>query len=161
MGLACRVLHTKIVRYIYCKYLSENDASWNNLALKLRNHACSSKMDTCFFSAWIGFPIACEGDVDGTLGCLIGKLLGCGVVYLSDWLEHDHSTLTLWHGGMAPTQVSEEPLFFMLGGIQQLCFHPILTSYTPRREWTIMDILNNTNQAWTLYWPPTWLFLLA
>ena len=29
----------------------------------------------------------------------------CGVIYLSDWLEHDEKTLTLWHGGIAPTQV--------------------------------------------------------
>merc|ERR1719232_1998918 len=54
-----------------------------------------------------GLPVACEGDVDGSIGCLVGKLLGCGAVYLSDWLEHDESTLTLWHGGMAPTQLSE------------------------------------------------------
>ena len=54
-----------------------------------------------------GLPIACEGDVEGALGCLVGKLLGCGAVYLSDWLEHDTNTLTLWHGGMAPTQLSE------------------------------------------------------
>jgi len=54
-----------------------------------------------------GFPVACEGDVDGALGCLVGKLLGCGAVYLSDWLEHDASQLTLWHGGMAPLQLSE------------------------------------------------------
>lgn len=54
-----------------------------------------------------GFPVACEGDVDGALGCLIGKLTGCGAVYLSDWLEHDESRLTLWHGGMAPFQLSE------------------------------------------------------
>ena len=54
-----------------------------------------------------GFPIACEGDVDGALGCLAGKLLGCGAVYLSDWLEHDRRHMTLWHGGMAPTQLSE------------------------------------------------------
>ena len=53
----------------------------------------------------LGFPLACEGDVDGALGCLIGKLTGCGTIYLSDWLEHDRSTITLWHGGMAPTQV--------------------------------------------------------
>ena len=52
-----------------------------------------------------GFPVACEGDVDGALGCLVGKLLGCGAVYLSDWLEHDASQLTLWHGGMAPLQL--------------------------------------------------------
>ena len=58
-----------------------------------------------------GFPIACEGDVDGALGCLIGKLLGCGTVYLSDWLEHDKSTVTLWHGGMAPMQVCFKEFF--------------------------------------------------
>merc|ERR1712150_448232 len=40
-------------------------------------------------------------------GCLIGKLLGLGTVYLSDWLEHDQSTITLWHGGMAPIQMCE------------------------------------------------------
>ena len=52
-----------------------------------------------------GFPISCEGDVDGALGCMIAKFLGCGTIYLSDWLEHDQTTLTLWHGGMAPVQV--------------------------------------------------------
>eukprot|EP00092_Neocalanus_flemingeri_P014635 GFUD01015788.1.p1 GENE.GFUD01015788.1~~GFUD01015788.1.p1 ORF type:complete len:490 (+),score=133.83 GFUD01015788.1:100-1569(+) len=54
-----------------------------------------------------GFPVACEGDVDGAFSCMVGKLLGCGAVYLSDWLEHDKNTLTLWHGGMAPFQLSE------------------------------------------------------
>merc|ERR1711892_495673 len=54
-----------------------------------------------------GFPIACEGDVDGAFSCMVGKMLGCGAVYLSDWLEHDKNTLTLWHGGMAPFQLSE------------------------------------------------------
>merc|ERR1711892_914645 len=44
-----------------------------------------------------GFPIACEGDVDGAFSCMVGKMLGCGAVYLSDWLEHDKNTLTLWH----------------------------------------------------------------
>ena len=39
------------------------------------------------------------------ISCLVGKLLGCGAVYLSDWLEHDQLTLTLWHGGMAPFQL--------------------------------------------------------
>ena len=49
--------------------------------------------------------MACEGDVDGALSCAIGKFAGCGAIYLSDWLEHDRDTLTLWHGGMAPFQV--------------------------------------------------------
>jgi len=65
----------------------------------------------CYFAlarlATEGFPVACEGDVDGSLTCLVGKLLGCGPIYLSDWLEHDKHTLTLWHGGMAPFQLSE------------------------------------------------------
>lgn len=32
-----------------------------------------------------GVPVACEGDVDGAMSCLVAKLLGCGAVYLSDW----------------------------------------------------------------------------
>jgi L-fucose isomerase-like protein len=48
-----------------------------------------------------GYPIACEGDVDGAVCCLAGALLGFGQGYLSDWLEHDRSTITLWHGGNA------------------------------------------------------------
>merc|ERR1712216_60093 len=54
-----------------------------------------------------GFPITCEGDVDGCLGCICIKFLGAGVVYLSDILEYDANTLTLWHGGMTPEQLSE------------------------------------------------------
>ncbi|XP_023338629.1 uncharacterized protein LOC111709235 isoform X2 [Eurytemora carolleeae] len=61
-----------------------------------------------------GFPVACEGDVDGALSCLVGKLLGSGAVYLSDWLEHEDNRLTLWHGGMAPLQLSE-PIGSVLG----------------------------------------------
>ena len=30
-----------------------------------------------------GVPVACEGDVDGAMSCLVAKLLGCGAVYLS------------------------------------------------------------------------------
>ena len=67
----------------------------------------SNFLEKNIFREIVGFPIACEGDVDGALGCLIGKLLGLGTVYLSDWLEHDQSTITLWHGGMAPIQVKE------------------------------------------------------
>ena len=49
-----------------------------------------------------GYPNAMEGDVDGALSCLIGELLGSGPGYLSDWLEHDRETITLWHPGNAP-----------------------------------------------------------
>jgi hypothetical protein len=51
-----------------------------------------------FFASSLNCIIPCGS-------CLIGKLTGCGVVYLSDWLEHDQATLTLWHGGMAPFQL--------------------------------------------------------
>ena len=49
-----------------------------------------------------GRAIACEGDIDGGLTCLIGGLLGLEKGFLSDWLENDGETMTLWHGGMAP-----------------------------------------------------------
>lgn len=49
-----------------------------------------------------GRAIACEGDADGALTAWIGESLGMGRCYLSDWLEHDHETITLWHVGAAP-----------------------------------------------------------
>lgn len=54
-----------------------------------------------------GYPNAMEGDVDGALCCLIGELLGFGPGYLSDWLEHDEGTITLWHPGNAPLTMCE------------------------------------------------------
>lgn len=53
-----------------------------------------------------GLPTACEGDTDGALGGLVAKLLGLGCTYLSDWLEHDRDTITLWHGGFCPLQLN-------------------------------------------------------
>ena len=52
-------------------------------------------------------PVAMEGDVDGALSCLIGSSLGCGPVYISDWLEHTDDTVALWHTGNAPFQLSK------------------------------------------------------
>jgi L-fucose isomerase-like protein len=49
-----------------------------------------------------GRAVACEGDADGALSAWIGERLGMGRCYLTDWLEHDHETITLWHGGAAP-----------------------------------------------------------
>lgn len=46
--------------------------------------------------------IAVEGDADGALTAWIGERLGMGSCYLTDWLEHDHETITVWHGGAAP-----------------------------------------------------------
>jgi L-fucose isomerase-like protein len=49
--------------------------------------------------------VALEGDADGAISCLIGRLLGLGVGYLSDWLEHDERSITLWHPGHAPLEM--------------------------------------------------------
>ena len=46
-----------------------------------------------------GIAVGCEGDIDGAISCLMGNLLGFGTGYLSDWLEHDSQTITLWHTG--------------------------------------------------------------
>jgi len=48
-----------------------------------------------------GCVVALEGDVDGALSCLMSDYLGLGMGYISDWLEHDHETITLWHPGNA------------------------------------------------------------
>lgn len=52
-----------------------------------------------------GFPIAMEGDVDGSLCSRIAESAGIGPVYLSDWLHHDEETITIWHTGAAPFQL--------------------------------------------------------
>ncbi len=56
-----------------------------------------------------GLAIACEGDIDGALSAWIGERLGMGHYYLTDWLAHDHSTITFWHGGMSPMSLSPPP----------------------------------------------------
>src|SRR5439155_10537691 len=54
-----------------------------------------------------GFITAMEGDVDGALTCLLGKQLGGGVGFITDWLEHDAQTIHFWHGGVAPLPLME------------------------------------------------------
>ena len=54
-----------------------------------------------------GRAIGIEGDADGSLCAWIVEYLGLGRCYLSDWLEHDHETITLWHGGAAPMSMCE------------------------------------------------------
>jgi L-fucose isomerase-like protein len=49
-----------------------------------------------------GVAVGIEGDADGALSAWIAERLGLGRCYLSDWLEHDEETITLWHGGAAP-----------------------------------------------------------
>lgn len=55
-----------------------------------------------------GFPIAMEGDVDGAICSRIAESAAMGPVYLSDWLEHDRTTITIWHTGAAPLQLAVE-----------------------------------------------------
>lgn len=54
-----------------------------------------------------GKAVACEGDADGALSAWIGESLGLGRCYLTDWLEHDRETITLWHGGAAPMSLCQ------------------------------------------------------
>jgi L-fucose isomerase-like protein len=56
-----------------------------------------------------GRAVACEGDADGALAGWLGESLGFGRCYLSDWLEHDHETITVWHVGAAPMSLSPPP----------------------------------------------------
>ena len=51
-----------------------------------------------------GFPVACEGDVDGALTMLVCKLLGCdSAPYLAQWLEHDATAFVCWQAGACPS----------------------------------------------------------
>ena len=59
-------------------------------------------------------PVALEGDVDGAITCLMGRLLGMGAGYISDWLEHDEQGITLWHPGHAPFEFCD-PATLRLG----------------------------------------------
>jgi L-fucose isomerase-like protein len=54
-----------------------------------------------------GRAVGIEGDADGSLSAWIVESLGLGRCYLSDWLEHDHESITLWHGGAAPISMCE------------------------------------------------------
>jgi L-fucose isomerase-like protein len=54
-----------------------------------------------------GRAVAIEGDADGALSGWMAEQLGLGRCYLSDWLEHDSETITLWHGGAAPMSLCE------------------------------------------------------
>jgi len=54
-----------------------------------------------------GTAIGVEGDADGALGSWMVESLGLGRCYLSDWLEHDAETITLWHVGAAPISLCE------------------------------------------------------
>ncbi len=49
-----------------------------------------------------GFPISMEGDADGAILCLMGKHLGMGLAFITDWLEHDDDSIMCWHAGSIP-----------------------------------------------------------
>jgi len=54
-----------------------------------------------------GYAVAQEGDVDGAIAMFAARILGTGPIYLSDWLEHDQSTVTTWHTGAIPFEFCE------------------------------------------------------
>lgn len=48
-------------------------------------------------------PIACEGDIEGSLGMMAYKSIGCNEIFLADVSQIiDKDTLLLWHCGVAP-----------------------------------------------------------
>ncbi|PYY06348.1 MAG: hypothetical protein DMG69_23560 [Acidobacteria bacterium] len=49
-----------------------------------------------------GRAVSMEGDVDGAIAEWMGISLDLGPGFLTDWLEHDDSSIFLWHPGMAP-----------------------------------------------------------
>jgi L-fucose isomerase-like protein len=49
-----------------------------------------------------GEAVSIEGDVDAAIQSLLGVMLGAGPGFLTDWLEHDDTTIQFWHPGMAP-----------------------------------------------------------
>lgn len=53
--------------------------------------------------------VALEGDADGALCSLVSERIGAGAAFLTDWLAHDEHTITAWHPGMAPFQLSVAP----------------------------------------------------
>jgi L-arabinose isomerase len=56
-----------------------------------------------------GYPLSMEGDVDAAIALLLGRELGAGVGFITDWLEHDRETITFWHAGVAPIQMLSNP----------------------------------------------------
>jgi L-fucose isomerase-like protein len=54
-----------------------------------------------------GQAVSIEGDADGAIGGLVGRLAGIGPGFLTDWLEHDAASIFFWHPGMAPLDMCE------------------------------------------------------
>ena len=51
--------------------------------------------------------VAQEGDVDAAVMALAAGKLGMAPLYMSDWLEHDASSITIWHTGAVPLELCE------------------------------------------------------
>jgi L-fucose isomerase-like protein len=99
----------------------------SRLYLAMRAFMDSERLDTLTIREWPEMPntfgqwpylgvarltdegraVGIEGDADGSLSAWIAESLGLGRCYLSDWLEHDSETITLWHGGAAPMSLCE------------------------------------------------------
>jgi L-fucose isomerase-like protein len=54
-----------------------------------------------------GAPIVMEGDVDGAVCSVIAEGLGIGPVYITDLMEFDEQSITIWHGAAPPFQLCE------------------------------------------------------
>jgi len=89
-----------------------------------------------------GRAVACEGDADGALSAWIGESLGLGRCYLTDWLEHDEETITIWHGGAAPMSLS--PPNGQPGA-------PIITRHFNSKKPAVLDATLRENMPITIF----------
>jgi len=119
------------LRLPVCEGVTLSDEVWNlssRYYLAVRELVDSESLDAVALRCWPEIPnefgvwpylavprlasdginLCEEGDVDGALGCLLAKALGCETAaFNSDWLEHDDDSILLWHGGATPWGVCQ------------------------------------------------------
>jgi L-fucose isomerase-like protein len=126
-AVADDVQKVKALRFPHKDTTDEDLPMASRLYLAMRAFMDNERLDTLTIREWPEMPntfgqwpylgvarltdegraVGIEGDADGSLSAWIAESLGLGRCYLSDWLEHDRETITLWHGGAAPMSLCE------------------------------------------------------
>jgi L-fucose isomerase-like protein len=126
-AIADDVQKVKALRIPHKDTTDEDLPTASRLYLAMRAFMDNERLDTLTIREWPEMPntfgqwpylgvarltdegraVGIEGDADGSLSAWIAESLGLGRCYLSDWLEHDSETITLWHGGAAPMSLCE------------------------------------------------------
>jgi L-fucose isomerase-like protein len=126
-AVADDVQKVKALRFPHKDTTDEDLPMASRLYLAMRAFMDNERLDTLTIREWPEMPntfgqwpylgvarlteegraVGIEGDADGSLSAWIAESLGLGRCYLSDWLEHDSETITLWHGGAAPMSLCE------------------------------------------------------